>query len=271
MRLICVCCHRVHGGRIRRAGTVPGGAASGQDLGVFERFDLQTSRQVEAPVSLHVRALAAMDAVDAPPHAIHTGQDLRRLQREEGLRQEEGPRAAAEGRGRARGAAGAGAGAGGAPAPDEGQGQRAREPPPPPPPARKSDGPELDSGSKGQAALLGVAPFAVLPVLGLVGARGALTQGKKQREAEQQAAIRARQAQELAPLQQKAVFGLPAVAAASLAGLFAVGPITDAVKPAPPAKGKKAVYVGQGPVTPVWPRTRRLEQINPSRRARRCL
>ena len=40
----CVCCHRVHGGRIRRAGTVPGRAASGEDLGVQRKFDLQTSR-----------------------------------------------------------------------------------------------------------------------------------------------------------------------------------------------------------------------------------
>ncbi len=87
----------------------------------------------------------------------------------------------------------------------------------------------------------------MLPVLGLVGARGALTQGKKQREAEQQARIAAARAQELTPLQQKAVFGLPAVAAASLAGLFAVGPVTDALKPAPPVKGKKASTSAKGP------------------------
>ena len=86
----------------------------------------------------------------------------------------------------------------------------------------------------------------MLPVLGLVGARGALTQGKKQREAEQQARIAPARAQELTQL-QKAVFGLPAVAAASLAGLFAVGPVTDALKPAPPVKGKKASTSAKGP------------------------
>ena len=38
----CVRCHRVHGGRIRRAGPVPGGAAGGEDLGVLGRLSLQT-------------------------------------------------------------------------------------------------------------------------------------------------------------------------------------------------------------------------------------
>ena len=135
-----------------------------------------------------------------------------------------------------------------APAPTKGKAKgRAAPPPPPPPPARKSDGPELDSSTKVEAELLGAAPFAVLPVLGLVGARGALTQGKKQREAEQQARIAAARSQELTEFQKTAVFGLPAVAAASLAGLFAVGPVTDALKPAPPVKGKKPSTSAKGP------------------------
>ena len=40
-----LCCRRGHGERIRRAGPVPGGAASGEDLGVPRGFDLQTSRR----------------------------------------------------------------------------------------------------------------------------------------------------------------------------------------------------------------------------------
>ena len=62
----CVRCHRVHGGRIRRAGTVPGRAASGEDLGVQRGFDLQTSRRRR---ERSLQSLA-MDAVDATPHAI---------------------------------------------------------------------------------------------------------------------------------------------------------------------------------------------------------
>ena len=39
-----LCCRRGHGERIRRAGPVPGGAASGEDLGVLGRLSLQPSR-----------------------------------------------------------------------------------------------------------------------------------------------------------------------------------------------------------------------------------
>ena len=67
----CVRCHRVHGGRIRRAGTVPGRAAGGDDLGVLGVLSLQTSRRRRSSA----RALSAefgsynvrdgFDAVDA--------------------------------------------------------------------------------------------------------------------------------------------------------------------------------------------------------------
>jgi hypothetical protein len=63
----CVCCHRGDGERIRRAGPVPGGAAGGEDLSVQRGFDLQTSRRRR---ERSLQSLAAMDAVDATPHAI---------------------------------------------------------------------------------------------------------------------------------------------------------------------------------------------------------
>ena len=65
----CVRCHRVHGGRIRRAGPVPGGAAGGEDLGVLGRLSLQTLPRRRSSA----RALSAefgSQAVDATPHAI---------------------------------------------------------------------------------------------------------------------------------------------------------------------------------------------------------
>ena len=227
-----MCCHRVHGGRIRRAGTVPGRAASGQDLRRLQRkfgsynvrdgFDAvarsaatEDARRVWEARRHRAAGRAVFHPVKSRPLAAPAARARRRRRRPRPRRAR--PRAAP------------------------------RPPPPPPPPARKSDGPELDSSTKVEAELLGAAPFAVLPVLGLVGARGALSQTKKQREAEQQARIAAARAQELTPLQQKAVFGLPAVAAASLAGLFAVGPVTDALKPAPPVKGKKASTSAKGP------------------------
>jgi len=83
----------------------------------------------------------------------------------------------------------------------------------------------------------------------LVGARGILEQNKKKREQEQQEAIQARGSQELTEFQKVVVFGAPAVAATALAGLFAVGPITEALKPAPPAKGGKKAEA-KGPSLP---------------------
>ena len=208
---------------------------------------MQTSRRRRSSARALSEELGSQAAVDAPHHAIHAQvKTFGVFNEKKGSGKKKGlalPAAPSIPNPLAAPPAPAPAPA---PAPTKGKG-RAAPPPPPPPPARKSDGPELDSSTKVEAELLGAAPFAVLPVLGLVGARGALTQGKKQREAEQQARIAAARAQELTPLQQKAVFGLPAVAAASLAGLFAVGPVTDALKPAPPVKGKKASTSAKGP------------------------
>ena len=66
-----MCCHRVHGGRIRRARTVPGRAASGEDLGVQRGFDLQTSRRRRSSTRALSEELGSQAAVDAPHHAIH--------------------------------------------------------------------------------------------------------------------------------------------------------------------------------------------------------
>ena len=83
----------------------------------------------------------------------------------------------------------------------EGQGRRARR-------RRRRRRPRASptapssTPARGPGRALGAAPFAVLPVWGW-SARAAPPR-VKQREAEQQAAIRARQAQELTPLQQKA-------------------------------------------------------------------
>ena len=159
--------------------------------------------------------------------------DLRRLQREEGL--EEGASRAAEplARRRPRPRRRPGARA------HEGQGPRARAAAPPPPPARKSDGPG-STPLEGRAGL-GAAPRrAARPRL--PAARGALTQGKKQREAEQQAASAARGRSH--SLTMKAAPGRRP--SPRLAGVFAVGPVTDALGR---RRGKgKSQHLGQGPV-----------------------
>ena len=140
-----LCCRRGHSERIRLAGPVPGVAASGEDHGVLRGFNLQPSRRRRSSAralsaefgSIAVgtastpstrRVAARTEGVARPPTPVefgrrdaidtsrNTGQDLRRLQRGQGLGQEEGPRAAVGARAaeplrgaRARARAGAGA------------------------------------------------------------------------------------------------------------------------------------------------------------------